>query len=142
MEELIRQLNERHCSLVLRDSEGRLHFYDKKGVRDLSAIAKHEPQLLRGAQVADKVVGKAAAGYMALGRVSEVYAAVMSRKAVPVLSAAHIAYSYGELVDGIVIRQGDTRCRLEEIVACVDSPREIVDALEAHFRQMSMARQQ
>lgn len=136
MERLKRLLHQENCSLVLRDQEGSIHLYFKQGVRDLQYITDHSPSLLHGASIADKVIGKAAAGYMALGGVSQVYADVISRKALPILQEATIKISYNEMVDTIVLTEGDTRCRLEEIVSTVHSPQAIVDVLKAHFQEM------
>lgn len=121
------------CSLVLQDAEGRVRLFHQQGVRDLEHLLDHEPGTLRGARVADKVVGKAAAAMMACGGVREVYAEVMSRKATPLLEADGIGYAYGQLVDNIIVRQGDTRCPLEQIVEEATTAEETVALLRQHF---------
>lgn len=136
LSKLIELLHQRDCSLVLEDSEGRVSLFYKKGVRDLEDLLDHSPATLRGAVIADKVIGKAAAGMMAYGGVSEVYADVMSRKALPMLQDNRIAYSYGQLVDAIVIPKGDSRCPLEQIVAPATTAEETVTLLRRHFEEM------
>ena len=64
METLVRLLRREHCSLVVRDAAGNVTLYHKQGVRDLEDLLDHAPATLRGAELADKVVGKAAAGMM------------------------------------------------------------------------------
>lgn len=140
MDRLIRLLHQEKCSLVLRDQEGSIHLYFKQGVRDLEYITKHSPNLLHNAIIADKVIGKAAAGYMALGGVSKVYADVISRQALPVLQSGDVKINYNELVENIVIPEGDTRCRLEEIIAEVQTPQEIVELLRSHFEELKSNR--
>ena len=132
---LIDRLHQEQCSLVLLDTSGRIRTFGKPGVRDLEYLLDHEPQALRGARIADKVVGKAAAGMMVVGGVREVYADVMSRKALPLFDDAHIDYSFGVLTDQIVIPEGDTRCPLEQIVAPADTAEQVVEMLRAHFRE-------
>ena len=114
--------------------------YNKKGVRDLVWLLDNEPERLQDAKVADKVVGKAAAGLMVQGGVAEVYADVMSRLALPLLDKANIPYSYGELVERIVIPEGDDRCPLEKIVSEATTAQEVETMLRQHFAEMQILR--
>lgn len=133
---LIDILHRDGCSLVLEDVHGNIRLFYKKGVRDLEDLLDYEPDALKGATIADKVIGKAAAGMMAYGGVIRVYADVMSKNAVPLLEDNHIEYSYGTLVNHIIIPKGDTRCPLEKIVASADSAEEVVSMLRQHFAEM------
>ena len=105
-------------------------------MRDLEHLLKHEPEKLREARIADKVTGKAAAGIVVKGGVKEMYAEVLSRKALPILDDSDMRYTYGELTDEIIIKEGDTRCRLEEIVDSATTADEVVETLWAHFDEM------
>lgn len=136
MNELIEILHNKECSLVVKAALGEITTYNKKGVRDLVWLLDNAPDRLPGAQIADKVIGKAAAGLIVCGEVHEVYADVMSRLALPLLDEANIAYSYGELVDKIVIPQGDNRCPLEAIVAESKTAEDVEHALRLHFEEM------
>lgn len=140
LSELIDILHAEECSLVMADSQGSIHRYYKKGVRDLEDLLNKEPELLRGATIADKVIGKAAAGMMAFGGVKEVYADVLSTKAVPLLKSNGLTYSYGKLVDHIIIPSGDNRCPLEKIVAPATNAVEVVTLLRRHFAEMQSCR--
>ncbi|MBM6991934.1 MAG: DUF1893 domain-containing protein [Prevotella sp.] len=134
MEKLIDTLHREKCSLVLRDGQGRVRTFWKAGVRDLEDLLQEEPETLRGATIADKVVGKAAAGMMVVGGVADVYADVLSRAALPLLDAAGMRYSCGTLVDQIIIAEGDERCPLEQIVAPAKTAGEVVEMLFEHFK--------
>ncbi|MGI6243920.1 MAG: DUF1893 domain-containing protein [Prevotella sp.] len=136
MEKLISILHEQNCSLVLCDSSGLVHTYYNKGVRDLDYLLDHHPEILRGATIADKVTGKAAAGMAIVGGAKYIYADILSRQALPLLDAADISYSYGSLVDHIIIPAGDRRCPLEQIVATATTAEDVVRMLKAHFREM------
>lgn len=138
MQRLIDILHSSACSLVVRAQSDEVTTYDKKGVRDLVWLLDNEPERLHHAQIADKVIGKAAAGLIVQGGVTEVYADVMSRLALPLLNASDISYSYGELVDRIVIPEGDDRCPLESIVAEAQTAPQVEDLLRAHFREMAL----
>ena len=66
-------------SLVV--DNGAIRTFSGRGVSDLYGLLTREPETLRGASVADKVVGKGAAALMVLGGVKEVYADVASAPA-------------------------------------------------------------
>ena len=133
-------LHSQNCSLVVRSQNGEVTAYNKKGVRDLVWLLDNEPERLRGAMVADKVVGKAAAGLMVQGGVGEVYADVMSRLALPLFDQANIPYTFGELVERIVIPEGDDRCPLEKIVSEATTAQEVETMLRQHFAEMQILR--
>ena len=69
---LIDRLHAERCSCVIRNGE-QTRTFNERGVKDLYRLLTEEPELLRGAFVADKVVGKGAAALMILGSVEEVY---------------------------------------------------------------------
>lgn len=127
------------CSLVVRSAGGDITTYSKKGVRDLIWLIDNEPGRLRGADVADKVVGKAAAGLMVNAGVRSVYAKVISILAVEVLKSASVAFSYDDLTDRITVPEGDTRCRLEDIVEKAENPRQIETMLRKHFEERQLS---
>ena len=77
--DLIRLLHEEQHSLVV--ANGDVCTFDGRGVSDLYDLFKEDPGFLKGASLADKIVGKAAAALMALSEVREVYADVVSRPA-------------------------------------------------------------
>lgn len=135
MKNLIDILHREGCSLVV-EKDGEVSIYNQKGVRDLEHLLKHEPEKLHRARIADKVTGKAAAGIVVKGGVKELYTDVMSRKALPILDDSDMRYTYGELADEIIIKEGDTRCRLEEIVSEATTADEVVERLWAHFDEM------
>lgn len=135
MKELTDILHHEHCSLIVRDREGNVHRYFKKGVRDLEDILRHEPSLLRGALIADKVIGKAAAGMVCYGGVAGIYAEVLSKKALPLLEASNVFYLYDKLVDQIIIPKGSDRCPLEKIVEPASNAEEVVTMLFRHFEE-------
>lgn len=138
MQQLIEILRREKCSLVVKN-HGIITTYSKPGVRDLEHLLDHEPEVLQGAVIADKVIGKAAAAMVVVGGVKELYAEVMSKKAIPFLDEAGIAYSYGTLVD--TIKEEGGRCQLEKITAPATTPEETVALLRAHFEEKKRERE-
>ncbi len=114
--ELTELLHQGPHSLVVRQGET-VRCFDNRGVADLHSLLAEEPQLLRGATVADKVVGKAAASLMMLGGVTELYADVISDLALELLQQSPMAVHYTQRVDHIINRAHtgwcpmETRCR-------------------------------
>lgn len=138
MQQLIEILRREKCSLVVKNHDI-VTTYSKPGVRDLEYLLDHDPEMLHGAVIADKVIGKAAAAMVVVGGVKELYAKVMSTKAIPFLEEAGIAYTYGTLVD--TIKEEGGRCQLEKITAPASTPEETVALLRAHFEEKKRERE-
>lgn len=112
---------------------------DGRGIAPLLAIASEE-NALRGASVADLIVGKAAALLMARAGVSEVYAEVMSEAGERTLSEHDIPHSCGLLVPYIIDRTGKDVCPMERAVADVSDPAEAYAVLSARLEELKRAR--
>ncbi len=69
--------------------------------------------MLRGAFIADKVVGKAAAALMVLGGVRELFADVISHSALELLARYRVRVSYTVAVDHIINRTRTGWCPME-----------------------------
>lgn len=138
MQQLIEILRREKCSLVVKNHDI-VTTYSKPGVRDLEYLLDHDPEMLHGATIADKVIGKAAAAMVVVGGVKELYAEVMSKRAIPFLEEAGIAYTYGTLVD--TIKEEGDRCQLEKITAPASTPEETVALLRAHFEEKKRERE-
>ena len=138
MQQLIEILRREKCSLVVKNHDI-VTTYSKPGVRDLEYLLDHDPEMLHGATIADKVIGKAAAAMVVVGGVKELYAEVMSKKAIPFLEEAGIAYTYGTLVD--TIKEEGGRCQLEKITAPATTPEETVALLRTHFEEKKRERE-
>lgn len=55
--------------------------FTQRGVADLYDLLTQEPDFLKGASIADKVVGKGAAALMILGGIRELHTDIISSKA-------------------------------------------------------------
>ena len=87
-----------------------------------------------GFSAADKVVGKAAAYLYVLLGIKTLYAKVISRQALAVLSAHAVEVFYGETVDRIRNRNNTGFCPME---LCVDDINTADDALTAIRNKLS-----
>ena len=140
VEQLAEVLHSGSHSLVLLHS-GEIHAYDGRGVSDLLRLLDTEPQLLSGAVVADKVVGKAAAAIMLAGGVRTLYADVISRQALQLLApaASRVDVAYGMETDHIINRSRTGWCPME--LACRDcfSAADCVARIRAKIAEMRSA---
>lgn len=102
------------CSCVVRNGD-EVRIFRERGVKDLYRLLREEPQLLDGAFVADKVVGKGAAALMILGGVGELHADVISRPARLLLAASPVHVSYTLEVPYIVNRTRTGQCPVETL---------------------------
>lgn len=135
MEDLVRTLETGNHSLVVRNGDVRRTF-DGRGVSDLYRLLHEEPEILDGAEAADKVVGKGAAALMAAAHVSAVYAGIISRPALELLAKAGISTTYGMLVDGIVNRAGTGPCPLEALCMDCHTPEECLPRIDSFIAEM------
>ena len=72
MEELINLLHTGGYSCTIANG-GKIRTFTQRGVADLYDLLTQEPEFLKGALIADKVVGKGAAALMILGGIRIIY---------------------------------------------------------------------
>ncbi len=113
VEELAQALHTLNASLVLARGGEEVKGYFGRGVNDLYRLLTEEPDALRGATAADKVVGKGAAALMALGGVRELHAAVISKPALKLLRKHGVYVIYGTRVEDIRNRSNTGLCPIE-----------------------------
>ena len=112
-DELIRILQDGNHSLVVA-GDG-IRTFDGRGISDLYDLLTEHPGWLRGASVADKVVGKGAAALLILGGVRELFAGVVSTSALGLLKDSGIPVRFPQEVAHIVNRKGDGVCPVETL---------------------------
>jgi hypothetical protein len=115
-------LNGHTC--VARTSEGELLTSDEHGILPPLRWLRENPGLLRGADAADRVIGKAAALLFACGGVRSLWAARMSEAARDFLQTTGIAFDYGELVPAVLNRDGTGLCPMEQRAMGIADPGE------------------
>lgn len=124
------------CVLCLGEN---IKTFTQRGIAPALALAECGENLI-GAAVADNVVGKATALIYAKIGVAELYAGILSRRALPVLRKYGIAYEYGELTEYIVNRTKDGSCPMETAVKDIDTPDEAVAAVKQKLAELKTER--
>lgn len=134
MKEIIDLLHEGNYSCVVRN--GGIYTFTRRGVVDLSDILEHRPELLKGADVADKVVGKGAAALMLLGGVARLHADVLSEQASGLLARYPMAVTYGRLVPFVGNRSGTGWCPVEMLCRDMETPEECLPVIRKFLTDM------
>lgn len=117
---VIALLAESGCScVILPAGGGDPVICRRRGVIDLYELYRERPALLRGAFIADKVVGKGAAAIMVAAGIAVLHTPVISQGALALLNAEGVSVTYGEAVPNIINRSGTGICPVESLCASV-----------------------
>lgn len=131
-EAIWRILNADHLSLVVLNDDS-LSRYNGRGVSDLVELVRNEPARLKGAIVADKMVGKAAAALMIAGGVQAVFTNLISTPARELLEKAGVTVTASEEVPQILNRDRSGQCPIDASLNEAESIEECVQILEERF---------
>lgn len=132
---LVDRLHEEGCTLVVQQGEV-VRTFTRRGVADLLDLVDHDPAFLRGASLADKVVGRGAAALMVKGRIGRLHTDVISRPALELLQEAGIDTAYDCLVPHIINRAGTDWCPVERLCHGLTSVDEMVGAIRTFVNNM------
>lgn len=112
MEELINLLHSGGYSCVIAN-KGKIRTFTQRGVTDLYDLLTQEPEFLKGALIADKVVGKGAAALMILGGIKELYTDVVSSNAINLFQTSDVKVGFSQEVPFIWNRDHTGWCPVE-----------------------------
>ena len=124
------------ASTIVVVSNGEVFTSQERGVKPLLHLLTEKKGFLKGASVADKVIGKAAALLMALGEIKEVHTLIISKPALQVFENHKIKYFYDKKVDRIVNRTGDGLCPMESLCLDIDDPHEALTKIIEKLSKM------
>ena len=134
-QQLIDRLHAEGCSCVIYNND-HTHLFHKRGVQDLHQLLRTSPDTLRGAMIADKVVGKGAAVLMTAGGVRWVYAEVISQSALELLLTHNIEAEYGRVVPNIIHRAGTDICPVEKLCMQCDNIEDALKLIDEFIEKM------
>lgn len=134
MRELVRTLHEGGYSCVI-ENNGEVRTFSRRGVADLYLLLKTGPEFLRGASVADKVVGKGAAALMVLGGIKELYTDIISTPALGLLLKAGVTVGFGTEIPQIRNRENTGFCPVESLCLNVDEEEEMLPLIDGFIRE-------
>lgn len=135
MEQLIDILHSEGCSCVVRNGD-EIRLFHRRGVMDLYLLLRDETQLLEGADIADKIIGKGAAALMILGGVGRVYTDVISQAALELFEKSGVEVEYGGVVSHIINRTGTGLCPVERLCAECATAEECLPLIEEFVKSL------
>ena len=127
--------HEKNTLAVVNRGESRV--FTRRGVAPLLELLNSEPNVLRGASVADKVTGAATAFMLVYGGAKRLHTGVISRRAAKILSEYSIEFTADTVVENIINRTGDGFCPMELAVKDIDEPAEAVRAVVKKLDELS-----
>lgn len=139
MNELIETLRRGNYSCVIRNGS-EVRTFTRRGVADLYGLLKEDAAFLKGAALADKVIGKAAAALAILGGVKELYAEVISLSALILLREAGVEADFQTVVPYICNRVGNDWCPLETACYKEKNAKNILPKIERFLAEISARR--
>ena len=124
------------ASVILIKEDKVIYEIKGSGIAPLLKIAQTDRNLLCGATVVDKIVGKAAASLFTLCGAAEVYALTLSRAGKEYLEDHGIAVSCDTFTEMIVNRQKTGMCPFEQAVKDAGEPEECFAIIEETLERL------
>lgn len=118
-------------------ADGSLVTSEKKGIAPMMALLAEDVERLKGAVVADRVIGRAAALLMEKGGVAEAYGEVVSSHALDAFEKSKISFSYGREVEYIINRTKTGMCPMEQTVLHIADAEAAYAALKQKLAELS-----
>ncbi len=118
------------------EKNGRVYISELRGIKPVLNFID-EGNILNGASVADRIIGKASAMLLVKAGIKELYAEVLSESGEAILKKYHIPYSYGSKVEYIVNRTNTGMCPMEMTVKDIDDLNEAETALRNKVRELA-----
>ena len=113
IERAVALLRSSDYTIAILTSSGEAITSRERGVATLMRLLAERAEVLRGAVVADKVVGRAAAALFVVGGCRRLHTAVLSRAGEGMLRGSAVEYTYDTLTEAIINRRGDGFCPME-----------------------------
>ena len=134
MDVYLSELESSGMSLIIH-REGRVIFRSSsKGLLPhLETIRRLGREALRGAVMADKIVGRAAALMMLYSLPSEVHAGIITIGGRRLLEGGGVRVFYVEEVEAVKVEDGEICCPFESMVQGICNPEEAYRAIEARM---------
>ena len=116
--------------------EGKIRTFTQRGVADLYDLLTREPEFLKGALIADKVVGKGAAALMILGGIKELYTDVVSSNAMDLFQTSDVKVDFVQEVPFIWNRDHTGWCPVETMCSEEESAEAILQLIRGFLERI------
>lgn len=137
MKDIIEMLKTGKYTCVIKNNN-QIRTFTQRGVRDLYELLNNDPDFLKGAFVADKVVGKASAALMIAGGVKKFYTHMISKQALNLLKDKDIEVEYEKEVPVIINRDQTDWCPMEKMCQKENSIENILKLVRDFLNQSKL----
>lgn len=137
MEQDIQELFSSQKATIALKKDGKLiysHF--GRGISPALTLLDTQPELLRGSDVFDTIVGKAAASIFILAGVNSVNAQTISDSAAGLLAQYGVACRYETKTEQIINRTGTGLCPFEQAVLALNTPEQCLPCIRQTLAQL------
>ena len=135
--DLARDILEQNGFTCVICKDGKTLTSTERGVKPLVLWYKGSEDM-KNASAADRVVGRGAAFLYLLLGVRELYAQVVSKPALELLTKNGVSVTYGTLADNIINRRGDGICPFEAAVLNITDPSDAYKAIAEKMVEMNI----
>lgn len=129
-------VNEKLALVVVKDGEV-LYKSTDRGIKPLFTAVREMKESLKGASIADKVIGKAAAMLSEYGGIHELYTSLISQTAIEVLDKTDIIYNYEKAVPFIQNRDLTDLCPVENLSLKAENMDDLLMGIEKFLESIS-----
>ena len=108
----------------------------KKGIIPFMEMIRDNRELMQGAVIADKVIGKAAALLAVAYKVKQIYTEILSQQAKEVLDQYSVFYQYEKYVDYIQNRSKNGQCPMEKLTKDTNDPKTAYSLILKYYQEV------
>ncbi len=109
-----------------------------RGIKPVYDVYTKDFESLKGAFIADRITGKAAAMLLADGKIAGIYTDLISDPAMEIFQSKGVNFEYGKKVKNILNRDLDGMCPIETISRNVSNVDELIEGIKAFFLIVGM----
>ncbi len=109
---------------------------DERGINPLFELVTMNAELVRGATIADKVIGKAGALLAVFGQIKSIHAQLTTHAAIKVCLNNNITITYDKVVDAIQNRDKTGNCPMELLAQDISLPTEMVNKVAVFLKSI------
>lgn len=135
IQELIEMREQGNYSCVILNGD-KPRAFNQRGVADLYDLLQKEPNLLKGATMVDKVVGKGAASLMIVGGIKRLHTTIICTTALEMLNNAGIEVTFDKEVDFIYNISKTDWCPLEKLCKDIKTANECIPIIDNFVKTM------
>ncbi|MDZ7671934.1 MAG: DUF1893 domain-containing protein [Halanaerobiales bacterium] len=120
----INELNNSEYSLIIVKSNKIVYKSKKESVGSIVGLLENNPEILKDAIVADKIIGRAVAMICDYSSVNFCYGKIVSKGAVDIFEKRNLEYEAENIVKAIKNRDNTDLCPIEKLTLDVDDSEE------------------